>query len=733
MSVEISLESYLASWLWDLQILIPPEQWVRRHAQLLCRYMDIDRLCSLLRPENAATAAHASALAGAELDVSGRSDAFYSLKSVFCRLRVEKDSSVPQRYYSCAPLTLTNAFPTAEKQKLDASILSGLDRELERVAQNPPAAGRDLTILLDTLFKKHLWCVPAAKGEDVDVSLYDRMRSTAAISVCLECAGETAQPFLLLAADFSGIQNYIFTVARTSNKGVAKRLRARSFLVDVMIQSLAYQVCDDLGVPYGNILMLTGGKFYLLLPNRPETAETLNRIGKELEAELFRRFCGDISVNFAWVTFDDAGLTDYSATITELSRRLRREKSRAFSTVLFDGAGWREEPFTLANDLADRRCCPSCGRRLMDAGREVCEDCSLQESLGGKLATAETLWFSRDGGEFRLWENSFLSFSQSHAQGPILRVEQLNRWQLPSEKTHLPLAVRLMANHLPKAENGEPLTFSDLADLSAGSSRLAILKADVDNLGYLFADGMRDETRHYGTISRVSTLSRLLEMFFSGYISHLLHTDYPNVYSVFSGGDDLFLIGPWDVMPEMALQIQQKFSEFSGENPCVTLSTAVFVASAKTNIALLAEQSEQELKHVKNSAPKALYPEKEGRNGVSFLGDIFSWEDLRGQLRHIETLRPAVGSVPVGVLRRVAQYSLMYRRFLEDHDVLGLMFEPLLHYDRARNYTDKMPRCFLDYAEQLPKNAADYRTVNRDLYFAKTVVACILNQTKEDR
>ena len=84
------------------------------------------------------------------------------------------------------------------------------------------------------------------------------MKSTAAISVCLERSGESDQPFLLLAADFSGIQNYIFTVAQTNNKGVAKRLRARSFLVDVMIQSLAYQVCDEMQLPYGNILMLTG-------------------------------------------------------------------------------------------------------------------------------------------------------------------------------------------------------------------------------------------------------------------------------------------------------------------------------------------------------------------------------------------------------------------------------------------------------------------------------------------
>lgn len=728
-----SFENYLAALLWDLQILISPKDWLRRHAPLFGRYVDVCRLCSRLEEGNASVCARASKLAGEELDSPAEADALYSLKSVFGRLRVEKVSPVVPRYYSPAPLSLTNAFPVEDKKKPDGSVLTALDRELERAAQNPPEKAEDFAILLDTLFKKHLWCVPAAKGEDIDISLYDRMKSTAAISVCLERSGESHQPFLLLAADFSGIQNYIFTVARTNNKGVAKRLRARSFLVDVMIQSLAYQVCDEMQLPYGNILMLTGGKFYLLLPNQPETVEKLHHISEGLENDLFERFYGEISVNLAWVTFGDSGLTDYSSTITELSRRLRREKSRAFSTALTGGTGWREERFILTNDLAGKRSCPSCGRRLMNAGQEVCSDCKQQEKLGGKLANAETLWFSREGGEFRLWENSYISFSQSQAKGVLTRVEQLNRWDIPSDMTCFPLAVRLMANHLPKAENGEPMTFSDIADLSSGSKRLAVLKADVDNLGYLFADGMREETRHYGTISRVSTLSRLLEIFFSGYISHLLNTEYTNVYSVFSGGDDLFLIGPWDVMPEMALSIQKKFREFSGDNPCVTLSAAVYTVNPKTNIALLAENSEHELKRVKNSSPKALYPEKEGRNGISFLGDILSWEDLDRQLDNIQKLRPAVGKVNINILRRIGQYSEMYRRFLEDHDVLGLMFEPLLHYDQTRNYNNHMPEFFLQYVKDLPKNAADYRTVNKNLYFGKTVVNCILNQTKEER
>lgn len=729
--MKISTETYLAALLADLHILVPPENWVRRHHELFGKYADIELTRSLLCTKGDGVLARASALSRLEVG-SVSTSGLYNLRSVFCRLNVNKGNSVPAKYYPCQPLTLTAPFPNAPGQQLPDGILTPLDQELDAVTRNPPRTAEEFFILLDTLLKKHLWSVPAGSGQGIDISLYDKMRVSAAIAVCLEQADKESEPFLLLAADFSGIQNYIFTVARTSTKGVSKRLRARSFLVDTMIQSLAYQICEEMDVPYGNILMLTGGKFYLLLPNQGSVINRLHTLRQALESDLFQRFYGEISVNLAWVTFGDAGLIDYSSTITELSRQLRAEKGRAFRSVLANENGWREDRFVLINDLTGKRGCPSCGHPLMDSSREICPDCQQQEELGGKLVVADCLWFSRDGGEFQLWDHCFLSFSQSSALGSLIRVEQLNSWEIPSNMTHLPLGVRLMANNLPKGADGEPLTFSDIAECSSGSKRMAVMKADVDNLGYLFADGMREGDRHYGTISRVSTLSRLLEMFFSGYIGHLLKTEYSAVYSVFSGGDDLFLIGPWDVMPRMARRIQQDFDAFSGQNPCVTLSAALYTAGPKTNIALLAEQSERELKRVKNSAPQVIYPEKQGRNGVSFLGDIFSWEDFAAQLDHIEALRPAVSSVNISILRRIAQYSDMYRKFLHDHDVLGLMFEPLLHYDQVRNYED-LPPFFLKYTRELQKNAADYRNVNRDLYFARTVVACILNQTKEAR
>ena len=241
-------------------------------------------------------------------------------------------------------------------------------------------------------------------------------------------------------------------------------------------------------------------------------------------------------------------------------------------------------------------------------------------------------------------------------------------------------------------------------------------------------------------------MSRLLEVFFSGYINELLTTvpEYSKVYCVFSGGDDLFLIGPWDVMPKLAVQIQKDFRKFAADNPAITLSAAVSVFAPREHIAHLAEYSEQTLKNVKNCTVEALYPQKSGRDGVSFLGELMAWKDLETQLgigdRLVELIRKNL--IGTSALQRIGTYSRMYRKFLIDHDVMALMFEPLFHYDRERNYDEVRRKMrdngdlewFMDvYVKDLSENAADLRNVKKNLYFAETAVIYAMNMTKEER
>ncbi len=89
---------------------------------------------------------------------------------------------------------------------------------------------------------KYTWCLASDGQGYPDVSLYDRLRTTAAIASCLylyhseeetlsedELRKKGADQFCLAVGDISGIQNYIFDIASiVVGGGVARRLRARS-------------------------------------------------------------------------------------------------------------------------------------------------------------------------------------------------------------------------------------------------------------------------------------------------------------------------------------------------------------------------------------------------------------------------------------------------------------------------------------------------------------------------
>lgn len=709
-----------------------PEGLARRYQGLLERYYDLTGLLELLagRGPLAGVLERAGRLA-AEAHGGGETGGG-PLANIFGALSVEGGPAAPS-YFPIRPLAADEGmFPlgTAPGPEGLEAHRAACRRDLDQVAANPPEEGAAFELLLDTLLQKYGWCLPARWGGG-EVSLYDAARITAAIAVCLGRRGEGEAPFLLVTGDFSGIQSYIFAVAQTSVRGVARRLRARSFLIDATVAALAHTTARRLEVPYQNILMLCGGKFQLLAPNLPEQAVRLEALRQETDQYLFRRYKGEIGVNLAWIPFGPEGFARYGDTVTRLAQALREQKDRPFAGPLTGAEGWQEEAFSLCDDLAGKTRCPSCQSRLIPAGAESCDECAAQAVVGGRLNRASTLWYSHGSGEVELLEDCYLSFSPQKA-GELYQVVQLNSWDIPPELTCRPLTVRTMAGHLPAGPDGEPLTFNDLAARSPGKDRLGVFKADVDNLGYLFADGFRGNGQG-GTVGRVTALSRMLELFFSGYVHTLLRRDYPMVYPVFSGGDDLFLIGPWDMLARLAVKLEAEFHRFTGQNPCLTLSGALTIADPGTHIATLAEDCEGRLKQVKDEPPGRVYPGKGGRDGMYFMGQRFAWADLREQLEIARQLERVALGDNRGILQRIIRYSRMYEAFLDTGDVFQLMYDPLFFYDRQRNYGDLLQndRWLSAYIDRLAENAADSARVNRALCFAQTAVRWALSAAKE--
>ena len=142
--------------------------------------------------------------------------------------------------------------------------------------------------------------------------------------------------------------------------------------------------------------------------------------------------------------------------------------------------------------------------------------------------------------EFRLNETSFLSSGLNY------------------------LGFRFVGKHSPLNRSGDMKTLEDLAEASTGIPKWGVLRADVDHLGQVFRVGLAGDDR---SISRLSMLSHLISLYFSAHIQVLVHREpfHEGVSLVYSGGDDLFALGAWSMLPDLARRIANDFSRFTGD------------------------------------------------------------------------------------------------------------------------------------------------------------------------
>jgi len=156
--------------------------------------------------------------------------------------------------------------------------------------------------------------------------------------------------------------------------------------------------------------------------------------------------------------------------------------------------------------------------------------------------------------------------------------------------------------------------------------RLGVLRMDVDNLGDIFSLGFGETgaADNLATLARLSTLSFQVSMYFEGWVKKLCE-HYPDlIYAVYAGGDDLFLIGPWDIMPALAQDIQRDFYAYTGEHPTLHVSGGLAFIHGKYPIYQAAQDADDTLQQAKNL---------DGKNAFSFLGQAWPWTVFDGLIK----------------------------------------------------------------------------------------------------
>lgn len=157
-------------------------------------------------------------------------------------------------------------------------------------------------------------------------------------------------------------------------------------------------------------------------------------------------------------------------------------------------------------------------------------------------------------------------------------------------------------NYAPTIEENGKRRIRSFDEL-ANNFLLGILRMDGDRFGSILSDIM-------SSLSRYMTASLYVKLFFAGAVNLLsqISKDRDYIYAIYSGGDDLVIVGKWDIILDLARKIQRLFKKFFPYED-MTLSAGILIEEPRMPAHILFDESKRMLEEVK----------EEGRNGVSLL------------------------------------------------------------------------------------------------------------------
>jgi len=646
--------------------------------------------------------------------------------SIFDEITLFSETSKSSGYsYNLKPFSIDRAtlFPVKfKKENLKdqyAELWSNFTNELKNI---PFVNARSYMNTLYALLEKYTWCIPSATYEhEADISLFDHAKTTAAFAGCLfyheKAKSLGNKKFLLIAGDLSGIQNFIYRITKAQGvRGISKRLRGRSFYLLLLQDVMARYIIERIGLFKTNILFCGGGRFELLLPNTDDSKKILLKVKEDVNDWLLKEHGGELGLVIESVEADEKELSEYGTLMQKLDDKLSIAKKKKFLSSFQNNSFWTEETNT-DNEI---KICKVCGvNKVSDT--EPCFLCELHKRIGSELPdlaylvhTAQKvddikslpISFDKFGTVYMIKKSDPLK-DDWFKFNEVLDIQKINNLK------NLKTSFRFIGNTAPVARErfsiadmiededmtvkvGDVLSFEMIADASIGDKRLGILKMDVDFLGLIFAIGLADEKNpKRKSISKITTLSRSMDMFFGGYLNEICnevfeewkneskweHKDKVSqiFYIVYSGGDDLMIVGPWSEMPKLAKKIRDEFKEYTCNNPDIDISAGIFFCKPKYPISLAAKAAGKQLEISKDK----------GRKRTTVFGDTVEWSvsdklcfdemlNFGEQLYHAIAAEKLPRGFVHGLLRKYKQYN-------EGKDP---NFIPAIIYQLTRNIKD---------------------------------------------
>lgn len=497
-----------------------------------------------------------------------------------------------------------------------------------------------------------------SKGKNQDIPWFQGKKLAVALSSCVsvyhqdqplkwkEKELDTLPLFALFSCDFSGIQTFIYNI---TSKGALKSLRSRSVLLELLMEHLIDELLETVGLSRANLIYSGGGHCYLLLPNTEKAMASVKDTMATYRRWLLDQFGTTLYMAYGLCPCSAQTLLNtqpetmaYQEMFTQVSQEISKQKLQRYTP---------EEVLTLNAPLqGGARECAICGtqRHLREQSNrwdftDLCQTCHALLEMGGVLVENQTPVITTEplGSGLVLPLPSsqgsrylgFLPYEKLKDQANLVRIYSKNHIN-----TQLPKTITLwLGDYCYDAD------FSYLLEQTSGIQRLSVMRADVDNLGNAFVSGFERDSDapavRYGNVNllRTAAFSRQMSLFFRSTINDILannqkdgcsitaSTSAPRrVNIVYSGGDDVFLVGFWQDVLEASVDLHRRFQSFT--HGALSISAGLTAFAPKSPLSMEAQHAQV----LEDQAKGYCHPDGKEKNAVCLFAQpyTFSWATM---------------------------------------------------------------------------------------------------------
>ncbi len=598
-----------------------------------------------------------------------------SLQSIFNLLNGNDEKLC----YSAEQLNKTINYPTSVSTGFDEVFYGKIVNEIENNLRGITWDNNYLNSMLEVL-EVQLSYIPSStmKSEVADISLYDHVKLTAAIAASIkEWLDENnisdyketlfkgasgfydKKVFLLFSMDMSGIQDFIYTIA---SKNALKMLRSRSFYLEIFMENLIDELLDYIGMSRSNLIYSGGGHAYIITANTENIKQKIVEFELKINEWLLDEFktalflgCGYAECSANELHNEPEGT--YRQIFKNVSKMISQKKMKRYSAaqiIKLNSKGKKD-------GTRECRVCRRASKLLEDD--DICSVCNAMIDMSQNILYKGFYIVTENPKDKAALPLPFGRYLVAYNKEELLeKMKQddssyIRAYTKNKSYTGFKVVKKLWVGDYTLGDS-----FEKLAKKSEGINRIAVFRADVDNLADAFVNGFVSEKygEKYMTISRTATFSRKMSMFFKYHINYILENGEfyiadkkeeergkRNATIVYSGGDDVFVVGSWDDVVGFAVDLQKSLKEFSQDT--LTISGGIGIYPAKypiNNMARLTGELEECSKKYRNEVTKqeknaiTLFTppqEKSGNNSLSLTQDMtFSWKDFENNVVRIK-------------------------------------------------------------------------------------------------